>query len=183
MTTSDETDEQLEGEIAAEEDAGGEPDEEGEEELTGGLGEIVEPEPYVVLRYVDVAMVLPSTNPVLVLEEEGPPYRQLRIPIGTPEGMAIAYAARGVATKKPLTHELMTDLLEAFSLTVDALRITEVSGSAYGAELACSGPTGARTLPCRPSDGVALALRQRIVPPILAAPEVLDQAGEAPEGS
>lgn len=138
------------------------------------------PEEYTLMRFVDVAVVLPATNPVLVLEEAEPEGRQLRIPIGTPEGVAIAYAARQLQTPRPLTHALMIDLLEAYNVTVETVRITAVHGAAYEAEIVCAGPAGMRTIPCRPSDGVALALRQHLTAPILAAPEVLDEAGVVP---
>ncbi|MCU1489755.1 MAG: hypothetical protein JWM85_1160 [Acidimicrobiaceae bacterium] len=141
------------------------------------------PDPYVQVRFVDVVMVLPSMSPVVILEELDWPSRQLRIPIGAPEGVAIGYASRGIRTPKPLTHELMIDLLEAFSLTIDAVRITGVSGASFTAELTCSGPSGSRTLPCRPSDGIALCLRQTLWPPLLVAPEVLDQLGVGEDGT
>lgn len=139
-----------------------------------------EPPPFDQLRFVDVVVVLPSTNPVVVLEEVAPPCRVLRIPIGTPEGVAIAYAAKGIATPKPLTHELFMSVLVSFGVTVDYLRITGVRQNAFTAELVVSGPKGSRTLPCRPSDGIALALRQRLGAPIMVAPDVLDEVGVEP---
>ncbi|MDA8288069.1 MAG: bifunctional nuclease family protein, partial [Actinomycetota bacterium] len=187
----DEQDEQAldvaleeEAALAIELDAAGELEAEGFEET---FAEDVEepadqtPAPYVLMRYVDVLMVLPSQNPVLILEEAALPGRELRIPIGLAEGVAISYAARKLETPKPLTHALMIDLLESFALTIDAVRITEVEGASYRAELVCSGPPGRCTLACRPSDAVALALRQRLVAPILAVPEVLEIAGIEPE--
>ncbi len=186
----DEQDEQAldvaleeEAALATELDAAGELEAEGFEEA---FAEDVEepdqtPAPYVLMRYVDVLMVLPSQNPVLILEEAALPGRELRIPIGLAEGVAISYAARNLETPKPLTHALMIDLLESFALTIDAVRITEVEGASYRAELVCSGPPGRCTLACRPSDAVALALRQRLVAPILAVPEVLEIAGIEPE--
>ncbi|MDA8296085.1 MAG: bifunctional nuclease family protein [Actinomycetota bacterium] len=169
--------------LTAERDAAGEFAAEGLEEPFADNAWEAEPNPvpYVLLRYVDVVMVLPSQNPVLILEEAALPGRELRIPIGLAEGVAISYAARKLQTPKPLTHELVIDLLESFALTIDAVRITEVEGASYRAELVCSGPPGRCTLACRPSDAVALALRQRLVAPILAAPEVLEIAGVAPE--
>ncbi len=189
--SGDEQDEQAldvaleeEAALAIELDAAGELEAEGFEET---FAEDVEepadqtPAPYVLMRYVDVLMVLPSQNPVLILEEAALPGRELRIPIGLAEGVAISYAARKLETPKPLTHALMIDLLESFALTIDAVRITKVEGASYRAELVCSGPPGRCTLACRPSDAVALALRQRLVAPILAVPEVLEIAGIEPE--
>jgi hypothetical protein len=126
--------------------------------------------------FVDVVLVLPSTHPVIVLQEADPPYRELRIPIGGAEGVAIGYAARQVATPRPLTHELVARLLESFDLVLDAVQITRVEGANFVAELVVSSPTGIRSVDCRPSDGIAIALRQRIPVPIMVAPAVLEQA-------
>lgn len=145
------------------------------EEVDDSLG--AWPDTQLQMRFVEVAMVLPSTNPVVVLEEIDPPRRQLLIPVGTPEGVAIAYAARRIPTPKPLTHELFTDVLESFTLTLEVVRITDVDGTAFSAELVLAGPSGTRVVACRPSDGIALALRQRLPAPITTAAEVLDRAG------
>jgi bifunctional DNase/RNase len=152
-------------------------------DVTAGIqGNAVEaPEIYIPLRFVDIVMVLPSTHPLLVLEEIDPPHRQLRIPVGGAEGVALAYGARQIATPRPLSHELFATMLEAFSIGIDAVRITKVNGSAYQCQICCSGPRGARTFECRTSDAVALVLRQSLPAPISAAPEVLDQAGFAPD--
>jgi uncharacterized protein len=135
------------------------------------------------MMFVDVMLVLPSTHPVVVLQESDLPYRELRIPIGGPEGIAIGYAARQIATPRPLTHELMSQLLERFSLTLDVVRITGLTGGVFTAEIVVSGPTGSRTLDCRPSDAIALALRQRLPVPIMADPDVLDRAASGAAGS
>ena len=152
-----------------------------------GLGELAEafvaPETFVQLRFVEVVMVLPSTHPLLVLEEREEPFRQLRIPIGVAEGVAIAYAARRIVTPRPLTHALFTDVLESFGVALETVRITAVRGSRYEAELVCSGPVGTRVFDCRPSDGVALALAQRLEVPLTATPAVLDQAGAVAPGA
>lgn len=139
------------------------------------------PEVYLPVGYVDLAVALPSTNPVVLLQEQDPPGRLLRIPVGLPEGVAISYAAQSLETPKPLTHELMTTLFEAFGLAIEVVRITAVRGAAFSGELVVSGPSGTRTLPCRPSDGIALALRQRLFVPVVAAARVLEVAGVLPE--
>lgn len=139
---------------------------------------LASPVAYVQLRFVEVGLELPSTNPVVRLEELDPPGRVLSIPIGLPEGVAIACAAKGLETPRPLTHELTTALLEAFGLTVELVRITAVSGTSFSCEIVVSGPTGtSRTFPCRTSDAIALALRQRLFVPVVAAPAVLEAAG------
>jgi bifunctional DNase/RNase len=135
------------------------------------------------MLFVDVVLVLPSTHPVVVLQEADFPYRELRIPIGGPEGIAIGYASRRLATPRPLTHEFMTRLMESFGLTLDVVHITGLQGGMFTAEITVSGPTGQRVVDCRPSDGIALALRQTIPVPIMADPDVLDRAAGAAAGS
>ena len=98
------------------------------------------------LIFVDVLIVLPSSNPVIVLQETEVPYRELRIPIGGAEGIAIGYAARRIATPCPLTHELMSILLRDFDLTLEVVRITGSSGGSFTAEIVVSGPSGGRTI-------------------------------------
>jgi bifunctional DNase/RNase len=135
------------------------------------------PEEMSQMLFVDVSLVLPSTYPVVILQEADAPYRELRIPVGGAEGVAIGYAARQVDTPRPLTHEMFSHLLDAFDLNLDAVRITSLEGANFIAELQLSGPSGVRTVDCRPSDAIALCLRRALPVPIMVATEVLEQAG------
>jgi bifunctional DNase/RNase len=143
---------------------------------------LVTPPEMSQMLFVDVVLLLPATHPVVVLQEADSPYRELRIPVGGAEGIAIGYAARGLETPRPLTHELFANVLEEFGMTVEVVRITEVRGTAFTSEMVISGPSGARVIDCRPSDAIALALRQRLPVPIMAAPNVLTRAGTDPAG-
>ncbi len=181
-------------------DGAGAPTASGDDELASGDDELAldarsvsgddelesePPEPPLAMSqmlFVDIVLVLPSTHPVVVLQEAEFPYRELRIPIGGPEGIAIGYASRRLATPRPLTHELMARLLESFALTLEVVRITGFQGGVFTAEMTVSGPQGQRTLDCRPSDGIALALRQEMRVPIVADPDVLDRAAAAAAG-
>jgi bifunctional DNase/RNase len=58
-----------------------------------------------------------------------------------------------------------------------------LTGGVFTAEIVVSGPTGSSTLDCRPSDAIALALRQRLPVPIMADPDVLDRAASGAAGS
>jgi bifunctional DNase/RNase len=140
-------------------------------------GGILHMGPMCQVEFGRVEVLLPSTNPIIVLEEKDPPHRELRITIGGAEGIAIGYAARGMATPKPLTHELFTRVMELFNLSLDVVRITAVRGTSFSGEVVVSGPSGSHVIDCRPSDAIALALRQRLPVPIMVVPEVLDEAG------
>jgi bifunctional DNase/RNase len=127
------------------------------------------PEEWRIVAVAGVEMALPSANPEVVLHEAQDPWRELRIPVGLAEGTAIAYAFHGIDTPRPLTHEMVTEILDRHDVSVEAARITVRRGQLFFAELDTMGPRGRRVLPCRPSDAIALALRQRLPTPILVA--------------
>ena len=154
-------------------DAGGSPVED-----PGGTGQLaptplealdLSPEVWRIVAVAGVEMELPSANPEVLLHEAQDPWRELRIPVGMAEGTAIAYAFRGIDTPRPLTHELMTELLERHDVSIEAVRVTVRRGQVFFAEIDTMGPRGRRVLPCRPSDAIALALRQKLPTPILVA--------------
>jgi bifunctional DNase/RNase len=121
-----------------------------------------------------VAMELPGVHPEIVLQESAAPYRVVRIPVGFAEGTAIAYAWRRIATARPLTHELMTEILSAHQVRLEGVRITGRRGQSFYAELDTTGPNGRLVIPCRPSDAIALVLRQPTPTSLLVADEVLE---------
>ncbi len=138
------------------------------------------PSPWRVVTLAGVRLELPAEYPEVVLQESEAPWRQLRIPVGMAEGRALAYAWRQVPTPRPLTHQLMVDLLDLHGVEVSALRITERSGGTFLAELETQGPRGRHTVPCRPSDGLSLVLRRRMDTPILVADELLTPSTSSP---
>jgi bifunctional DNase/RNase len=82
-----------------------------------------------------------------------------------------------VQTVRPLTHDLMRDIIGALGARLEAVHITEMREDIYYAELRFSGGV---TVSARPSDAIALALRCDVE--ILGSDEVLDTAGiEIPE--
>jgi bifunctional DNase/RNase len=127
------------------------------------------PETWRIAAIADVEMDLPSANPEVVLHEAQDPWRELRIPVGLAEGTAIAYAFRSIDTPRPLTHELVAEILDRHDVRVEAVRITVRRGRTFFAEIDTMGPRGRRVVPCRPSDALALALRQKLPTPILVA--------------
>src|SRR5215469_6559925 len=112
----------------------------------------------VLLRAVRVD--LQSNTPVLLLQETEGEGRTLPIFIGSPEATAIAYALQSVTMPRPLTHDLMRDMLGALDITVERVIITELRASTYYAELHLLRGTNERTIvSSRPSDAVAVAVR------------------------
>src|SRR5690606_13614609 len=128
------------------------------------------------MREVDVVGVrveMPSNQPIVLLREVAGE-RYLPIWIGAVEATAIAFAQQGVTPPRPLTHDLMRNMLEATGQSLDEVRITEVKDNIFYATLVF--PSTA-LVEARPSDSIALALRtgSRIV----CSEAVLDEAGLA----
>ena len=121
-----------------------------------------------------VRMDMPGDHPEVLVHEAVAPWRELAIPVGLAEGNAIAFAWRGLATPRPLTHALFTDVLERHGVQLEAVRITARRGRSYFAELDTTGPRGRQVIACRPSDALALVLRQRLPTPVLVADWVFD---------
>jgi bifunctional DNase/RNase len=117
-----------------------------------------------------VRIDLPAGVPMLLLREvDGT--RGLPIWIGAAEASAIANALEGATPPRPLTHDLMADLLEALGHTLTAVKITEVEEGTFYAVIEVDG----EQVSARPSDAVALALR--VGAPIYAAEDVLAEVG------
>lgn len=135
-----------------------------------------------VMDVLSVALDLPGQYPTVHLQEAEPPLRDLVFPIGLPEGTALAHALRKVATPRPLTHELFTSALEQLGADVAAVRLIGRRRGTYLAELVLSGPRGTLTLPCRPSDGLTLALRRTVPSPVLADERLLEGGGDVEPG-
>jgi len=128
------------------------------------------------VREVDVMGVrveMPSNQPIVLLREVAGD-RYLPIWIGAVEATAIAFAQQGVVPPRPLTHDLLRDVLSATGNELAEVRITEVKDGVFFATLVLSG--GAE-VSARPSDSIALALRTGTR--IVCADDVLDEAGLA----
>ena len=123
------------------------------------------------LDVVGVRVEMPSNQPIVLLRESGGE-RYLPIWIGAPEATAIALAQQGVVPPRPLTHDLLVDVLAALDQRLTQVRITELRDGVFFAVLVLSG--GAE-VSARPSDAIALAIRTGA--PIVGAEEVLAEAG------
>ena len=135
----------------------------------------------------DVRLAVPAGPGVeagmLTLQEESPPGRQLRIVVGQPEARAISSAWKGDVPPRPSTWDLLVSAVALLDGRIDRAVITAVEEQRHWyaqIELARDGEQ--RSVACRPSDAVALALRSWGAG-IFADEEVLVAAGVMPDGS
>ncbi len=123
-----------------------------------------------------VRVEMPSNNPIVLLRERSGD-RYLPIWVGAVEATAIAYAQQGIVPPRPLTHDLLRDVVAALGSEVTEVRITALEDGVFYSMLIFADGT---EVSARPSDAIALALRTGS--PIRGEEAVLDQAGiELPE--
>jgi bifunctional DNase/RNase len=131
------------------------------------------------MELVGVRVELPSNSPIVLLREMAGKRRVLPIFIGGPEATAIAFALDGVVTPRPMTHDLMKDLLNEVNVRVERIVVTDLSDRTFFAEIHLEGASGSHRVSSRPSDAIALAVR--VGAPIFAAEEVVDEAATVVE--
>jgi bifunctional DNase/RNase len=129
----------------------------------------------VEVRLRAVRVDLQSNTPVLLLQETEGEGRTLPIFIGTPEATAIAYALQGVDMPRPMTHDLLRDVLGALDVEVERIVITELRSATYFAELHLRHGSRRSVVSSRPSDAVAVAVRTGS--PLYASDELMDAEG------
>ncbi len=123
------------------------------------------------VEVVGVRVEMPSNQPIVLLRElMGERY--LPIWIGAVEATAIAFAQQGVVPPRPLTHDLLRDVLDATGNEVSEIRITEMRDNVFYASLVLASGV---EVSARPSDSIALALRTGSK--IVCAEQLLDDAG------
>jgi uncharacterized protein len=130
----------------------------------------------IELQLVGVRVELPTNQPIVLLKErEGERY--LPIWIGPVEATAIALGMQGIETLRPMTHDLMRDLLQGLGISVDRIVITELRDGTFYAEIQMSQNGATVAVSSRPSDALALAVRMELT--IFANEDVLDEASIA----
>ena len=138
----------------------------------------------MALIQMDIQTIVVGGGPVaslLVLKpripEEAPHDAQLPIKIGPVEAMAIGMGVNDShrTTDRPMTHDLMNNVIESLGAHLDSVIISAVSGTTFFAQLRIEKEDGeAIFIDSRPSDAIALAVRTGA--PIYARSDVLTTA-------
>ena len=123
------------------------------------------------LTVVGVRVELPSNQPIVLLKETAGD-RYLPIWIGQTEAQAIALEQQGVEPARPLTHDLIRDLITALGHSLKEVRIVDLQEGTFYADLIFDRDI---KVSARPSDSVAIAMRAGV--PIYVEEAVLAEAG------
>jgi bifunctional DNase/RNase len=122
-------------------------------------------------------MVDPITNmPIIVLRDhEG--QRVLPIWVGVFEANAIALQIENVQTPRPMTHDLLKNVIQDLDATVERIVVSELRENTFYARIYLRGRSGSVVVDARPSDAIALALRSQA--PIFVEESVIQNAHTA----
>ncbi len=88
----------------------------------------------IEMNLVGVRVELPTNQPIVLLKEQDGE-RFLPIWIGAMEATAIAFALQGIVTARPMTHDLMKQLLEELTVQVERIAITELKEGTFFATI------------------------------------------------
>lgn len=114
----------------------------------------------------------------IILKEIGGE-RRLPIIIGQSEAQAIAFELEGIKPPRPLTHDLLKNIIETFGYSVSSITINELKDSTFYARIKFDVST-VEEIDARPSDAIAIALK--FSAPIYVASYIMDEVGFLPEG-
>ena len=111
---------------------------------------------------------------VLLQEKDGK--RSLPIIVGSSEAQAIALYLEGVDMPRPMTHDLLINVLEILDSEINRVSIARMDNGTFFAEIEVTNvQVGEIVIDSRPSDAIAIALRT--LTPIYVSDEVMDRAG------
>jgi len=125
------------------------------------------------IKGVFVAKGEGATAPVVLLSDKTG--RKLPIFIGIWEAISINSALQKEVLPRPFTHDLFIELLDRFTITLTSLKIDSIQDGVYYAQLVMNDETNEELIDCRPSDGIAIAVRAGV--PVFVEETVLDEAG------
>jgi len=118
----------------------------------------------------------PPSKGYAVLLQEKDSDRSLPIIVGSSEAQAIALYLEGVDMPRPMTHDLLINVLENLEGEINRVTIARISNGTFYAEIEVSNPQiGEMIIDARPSDAIAIALRT--LSPIYVSNEVMGAAG------
>jgi len=116
----------------------------------------------------------PFTSMPIIILKDADEKSALPIWIGLIEASSIATELEQIHLARPMTHDLVKNMLEQLKATVEKVNITELKDNTFYAEIVIKSGEGTITLDSRPSDCIALALRTKA--PIFVSRSVIEKS-------
>ncbi|MDA2981734.1 MAG: bifunctional nuclease family protein [Actinomycetota bacterium] len=124
-----------------------------------------------LVEVIGVRVEMPSNQPIVLLKEvDG--IRYLPIWVGAAEATAIAFAQQRLTPPRPLTHDLIKNIIDNLGTSVDSVQITHLADGVFYSKILMDKGI---EVSARPSDSIALALRTGS--PIYGTEDVFNSAG------
>lgn len=133
----------------------------------------------MVEMHVEGLSLDPQTRKPIVILRQNDGKGLLPLWIGAMEAMTISLVLNGEELPRPLAHDLLLMVAKALNGTLTSVDIVDYRDDIYYAVLLLRGPSGLISVDCRPSDGIALALRASV--PIRVKTEVFEKAAREQE--
>jgi len=121
-----------------------------------------------------------SNMPIIVLKDTGGE-SVLPIWVGIFEANAIAMQLENITSPRPMTHDLLKNIIEGLEVQVERVEITDLRENTFFAQILLRRNGKTLAIDARPSDAMALALRAGA--PIFVLPVVLEKSSESGEGA
>lgn len=132
----------------------------------------------IPVEVTKISFYPPSKGYAVVLQEIGGQGRKLPVIVGSFEAQAIALALENVDTPRPMTHDLISTILQEIEVDIKQVVITHLADGTFFAEIRVeSNHSGKCDIDTRPSDAIAIALR--LGSPIFVSEMVMTEAGVA----
>jgi hypothetical protein len=138
-------------------------------------------EDYILMMVGGLTLDPTTKMPIVVLKD---PDNKLNLPIwiGPLEAASMATEIEGIKPQRPMTHDLMRNMIGELGATIEGVEITELKENTYFARIELKTRDGGPLrIDSRPSDAIALALRTKS--PIYVAKAVLEASSELHESA
>lgn len=133
----------------------------------------------IEVEVVKIAFYPPSKGYAVLLKEVGGE-KQLPVIVGAFEAQAIALALEGMKMPRPMTHDLISNILEDIGADIKEVIITDLIDGTFYAKIAMDfNEYDSRDVDSRPSDAIAIALR--VGAPVYVSEGVMSEAGVVAE--
>lgn len=127
----------------------------------------------IEMKVAGIALDAATRSPIVLLRDYSE-RRALPIYIGNDQAKAIINAIENQAPPRPLTHDLLANMLEAWDMTLEKVVIHSLQDNTFYASLTVVQGEAKKEIDARPSDAIALALRTNS--PIWVVEEVIADA-------
>lgn len=117
----------------------------------------------------------PSNGYTLLLQAGEQATRQLPVMVGQFEAQAIALAMEGIDLPRPMTHDLLSKVIEELAFGLDSIVISDLKDGTFYAKLRVRKIGGVEEIDARPSDAIAIAIRTKA--PIFVEDWIMEEAG------